>query len=325
VKLTPDSSIRFDLKEMLIESEAELNEDLLLYLDNEMPAELRPEFEEALDLDPEMLNELILFSKTKLDPKEPLIEFPHKQSLYRTEERRRVIPIFWQRLAAVAAVLATIIITTVSIYNNRTADGAGQLAKGDGVKAPVVNDSSANRDNVAKETISPVDPQVKEELKGQVKDQVTEQVKEQANTGVAVNDKKSAIQRSANQSQVKETKVSPVQFAQNNNPTIQQPSKNDNVIASTTKEDVDANKNKNQQLPVTQQNNDALQSVASVSPPFISDAPSANDDNVDADQSSRKNKHRGFFRKVTRTFEKNTNIKATDDDRLLVGGLAIRL
>jgi hypothetical protein len=40
----------------------------------------------------------------------------------------------------------------------------------------------------------------------------------------------------------------------------------------------------------------------------------------------RKNKLRGFFRKVTRTFEKRTNINTTDDDnRLLVGGLAIRL
>jgi hypothetical protein len=33
----------------------------------------------------------------------------------------------------------------------------------------------------------------------------------------------------------------------------------------------------------------------------------------------KKNKLRGFFRKVTRTFEKTTNIKATDDeDRLLL-------
>ena len=40
----------------------------------------------------------------------------------------------------------------------------------------------------------------------------------------------------------------------------------------------------------------------------------------------KKNKLRGFFRKVTRTFEKTTNIKATDDeDRLLLGGLAIKL
>jgi len=40
----------------------------------------------------------------------------------------------------------------------------------------------------------------------------------------------------------------------------------------------------------------------------------------------KKNKLRGFFRKVTRTFEKRTNIKATDDDdRLLIAGLAIKL
>ena len=50
-------------------------------------------------------------------------------------------------------------------------------------------------------------------------------------------------------------------------------------------------------------------------------------DQADLDQSSgKKNKLRGFFRKVTRTFEKRTNIDATDDDnKLLVAGLAIKL
>jgi hypothetical protein len=45
------------------------------------------------------------------------------------------------------------------------------------------------------------------------------------------------------------------------------------------------------------------------------------------EQSGKSNKGiRGFLRKVTRTFEKRTNIKATDDDdRLLVAGLAIKL
>ena len=44
------------------------------------------------------------------------------------------------------------------------------------------------------------------------------------------------------------------------------------------------------------------------------------------DESGKKNKLRGFFRKVTRTFEKRTNIKATDDeDRLLLAGLSIKL
>jgi hypothetical protein len=45
-----------------------------------------------------------------------------------------------------------------------------------------------------------------------------------------------------------------------------------------------------------------------------------------AGNAGKKNKLRGFFRKVTRTFEKRTNIDPTDqDNRLLVGGLAIKL
>lgn len=39
----------------------------------------------------------------------------------------------------------------------------------------------------------------------------------------------------------------------------------------------------------------------------------------------KKNKNRGFFRKIARTFEKRTNIDPTDDNRLLVAGLAIKL
>jgi hypothetical protein len=40
----------------------------------------------------------------------------------------------------------------------------------------------------------------------------------------------------------------------------------------------------------------------------------------------KKNKLRGLLRKVTRTFEKNTQVNATDEnDRLLIGGLALKL
>jgi hypothetical protein len=50
------------------------------------------------------------------------------------------------------------------------------------------------------------------------------------------------------------------------------------------------------------------------------------DDVVIGQQGGKRNGLRGLLRKVTRTFEKNTNISATDDDdRLLVGGLAIKL
>ena len=43
-------------------------------------------------------------------------------------------------------------------------------------------------------------------------------------------------------------------------------------------------------------------------------------------QDDKKNKLRGFFRKITRTLEKRTDIDATDEDgKLLVAGLAIKL
>jgi len=51
-----------------------------------------------------------------------------------------------------------------------------------------------------------------------------------------------------------------------------------------------------------------------------------NDEDVAVIEPENKTKFRGLLRKITRTFEKTTNIKATDDqDRLLVAGLAIRL
>ena len=46
----------------------------------------------------------------------------------------------------------------------------------------------------------------------------------------------------------------------------------------------------------------------------------------ESQQDDKKNKLRGFFRKITRTFEKRTNIEATDDDgKLLIAGLDIKL
>ena len=46
---------------------------------------------------------------------------------------------------------------------------------------------------------------------------------------------------------------------------------------------------------------------------------------TDEDPGGKKSKLRGFFRKLTRTFEKTTNIDATDEDRVLIGGLAFKL
>ena len=64
-----------------------------------------------------------------------------------------------------------------------------------------------------------------------------------------------------------------------------------------------------------------------VQPLYASTSPAGiNDEDEPLESSGKKSKLRGFLRKVTRTFEKKTNIDPTDDsDRLLVGGLSLRL
>ena len=54
--------------------------------------------------------------------------------------------------------------------------------------------------------------------------------------------------------------------------------------------------------------------------------PESQNGDVALDQpDEKKNRSRGLFRKIARTFEKRTNVDPTDDNRLLVAGLAIKL
>ena len=64
-----------------------------------------------------------------------------------------------------------------------------------------------------------------------------------------------------------------------------------------------------------------------VTKPPVETFPPKNPDVVYAslEEGGKNKKNRGFFRKLARTFEKRTNMTASDDDKLLVGGLAFKL
>jgi hypothetical protein len=69
---------------------------------------------------------------------------------------------------------------------------------------------------------------------------------------------------------------------------------------------------------------DPVVTPASLQPLYTSNTSDKADNDVR--QKGKGGGFRGFVRKITRTFEKNTNIETTDgDDRLLVAGLAIKL
>src|SRR5450432_3159163 len=77
----------------------------LLYLDGELGPVDKQAVESFLNENSDLQKEFILLQQTIFSPEEMIFE--HKELLFRKEEKRRVVPIYWVRIAASIAVLLT--------------------------------------------------------------------------------------------------------------------------------------------------------------------------------------------------------------------------
>ena len=129
--IVPAEKIMFKGKDNLLKPEtvsAEMQEQLLLYIDRELDATQSKELELLLASDESTSTELHSLQKTKIVPDNNIV-FADKKLLYR-KEPSRVIPFEWRRLA-VAAIFIGFAIWGTAIYFNS------------GSKV-VVNDTTAN-------------------------------------------------------------------------------------------------------------------------------------------------------------------------------------
>lgn len=333
-KLEPDTQVIFGDKEDLMKINGETpvtlsnyEEWFLLYADHELnPAQQRA-VEAFLAAHPALQQEWDCIQKSRLVADETVV-FANKELLYRHTEKVRTIR--WWRIAAAAVLLISAGITTAVLLNrdkpgstippvaNIKADGTqaplpgpGQTAQNNQPEparnsAPVSNDPAANpvvaapvNNNTAAASRNNRQASPKNESRIQNRNPMPVMTPEQANR---------------NEMAIAENKTVP---GTNNlplpdqNPNFNQYKKNDEAIA---KNEIPAEIKKQPNLPLT-----------------ISNVTTGNPQPSDIIQASlpetgKKNKLRGFFRKVTRTFEKRTNIEATDgEDRLLIAGLSIKM
>jgi len=319
-KLTPDTDIVFAGKAELLKGQkasivnlSNYEEYLLLYTDNELNPEQKAAVEQFAAENLAVQKELDLLRFTRLQPES--IEFPDKASLYRSEEKVRALPVRWWRAAAAILILG-LGLTTLWYTNNKPATDSVAIEKTkDGIKspAPLVN--------------------TKEE------------------TGVAAlqgNDSPEAGADTATQQAVAEngikTNTNQVQRDQTpaNKNILKDPAPvNNNALATQQPNDKPSNNlpqpaynpyvlKPNDAIaytPAPEKNNSPEKTLTN---PVVTNPDPAPSDITNAsfkeENGGKKNKLRGFFRKVTRTFEKRTNIDPTDqDNRLLVGSLAIKL
>lgn len=341
-KFIPDEQVIFSQKEELLFSGddsfitiSNYEEWLVAYIDNELTPAQRTAVETFAGQHITVQKELELLQQTKLQPE--TILFPDKESLYRKEEKVR--PIVWWRIAAAAVLFIGIGTTAVVLLNNKNGNetiGTGTVASTDGTKqaatpadnttTPVVNNTSAATE-LADNNSNIIVPNTTEQASQNKKIAAPQKVQPYiANEKTVVPDNSSV------------NKKEPEVFAviKDDKPTnnLPQPLYNPNVnnkpdnsvdanAAMTASND---NKVAQQQItnnsPVTTTPPDTYnqQNDAKANPEVTDDVMYASNNN------GKKGKLRGFLRKVTRTFEKRTNISATDDEeRLLVGGLAIKL
>ena len=322
-KLSPDTEIIFPGKEDLLKLNGETpitltnyEEWLVLYIDNELNADQRKEVEKFIATNPSIKEELLLLQRTQLQPEQ--IEFAGKESLFRKEEKVRAFPVRWWRVAAAAVLLLGIGISTAVVINKRSS-GKEDIVKDDGTekktnsKNPVITpvnkeNAPVNETAVADNVQQIFDPAVKQNNKNT----------DVKNNNAIVKEKLPPVNI---QSPLK--KEEPV-VADKNKPSnnLPPPLNNPNINKNNTQDAFAGNKPSNEK-----NNTEELLTSPPVTFPHEETFPPENPDVSFAslEEGGKNKKNRGFLRKIARTFEKRTNMTATDDDRLLVGGLAFKL
>jgi hypothetical protein len=297
----PVEEFCFDKKDLLAENMkmTSVDEELLLYIDNELPADKKNivELELASNKDYQFQHQVLL--QTKLDPSEE-ITYPNKKELYRQTERVISFKI-WMRVAA-----AVVIIAIGSWFYFRDSSSVNPIP---------AQEFTANNSNQVQPKTSPAKKDV----------DVPQQVAENslANT-IADNSsaaKEKKIENVVSEKLREENKASQdvIAFSE---PVV---TKQESDFVKTTSIDYNPDTELTRMVS-TNLNKDFINNTAvtfessprTINNPVVSEEPTDNND--------RKGSIKGFLRKATRMIEKRTGFDPTNENgELLIGAVAINL
>lgn len=280
-----------------------VDEDLLLYIDNELPAPQAKELERKIAAGGELALQHSLLQRTKLDAAE-IVPCPRKEELYHRSER---VVLFrpWMRVAAAVALIA---VSGVFYFRS-----SGPATTQDPVTAP------------AGGSIAQVQPKQNPSTTGTQPAQ--DAMAAQSQQAPAEHNEVAAVSNH---------KVNTVRVPRNDAPVTE---KNQIALQTPDPKDVPTEYTDNKRRPdavntVSQLNSalnftetvkgavtivasDRINSIASVTPAATGS---------DIEDNTRKGSFKGFLRKATKVIEKRTGINPTNDDgELLIGAVAVKL
>jgi hypothetical protein len=156
-RVEPDEQFFFPDKNELLKEVCE--DTLLLYVDGELDSKDRAAVEDLINRDHSTATELRQLLLTVSEPDLSIV-FKHKESLFRTERRRRVAPLFWMRAGVAAAVLTA----GALLFLNRP-HGKGSL--------PVALTEKKDAGPVTPHTVTPLYPEKARASAQMIKPEIT--------------------------------------------------------------------------------------------------------------------------------------------------------
>lgn len=297
--------------------------EIIMYLDAELTANDKKAFEQKLAGDTVLQQQVALFAKTKLQASAAEV-FPDKALLYKEEEnRRRIVPMYWLRMGVAAAVLLTLGVGGFKWLNNpvkETEHGSMAVTTTTDAKAtnpviPVVTEgTTAAEDKVEQEQ---AEATIKE-------NNIT--IQQPANTASYAANKNTGNTNVAVTNQPATTLLQTGVTNNNGNNNLPSSDKNP-YINGMNNAAVENGIAEIKPLNTTGNNTIVPQVKNNSQPAFASNSQHVFDEVVEVEEpENKKNKLRGFLRKVTRNFQKQTSIDMTNgDDQLLVAGFALKM
>lgn len=296
----PVDDVSFEGKEELLSpvmKVAAADENLLLYIDNELPAAERKLVEKKITADNDYALQHTLLLQAKLNGKE-VISYPNKKELYRHE--RKVVPFgFWMRIAA--AVIVLLSGSLFYLFSNKQLPVNSDLAKHTDEKvAPVHRQTATPVEQTIEKAIVPG----KDVASVKTTDKADEQKQLKRVVDVGENRQQQATASVDEQSAInKHPEAVRLDGKQLTSPAIEPIAAVNKTIAP---------------LPVTSKTDSSYNKQNSAT----------NNPEVDwaVETTEKKTPARGFFRKVSRFIERKTGIgTANADNELLIGSVALKL
>jgi hypothetical protein len=237
------------------------------------------------------------------------------------------VPMRMIRWAAAAAVLLAVSFSAVKYFNDKPGQIQPGIAKTD--TSGKQNPSTVNpADNIAVE---------KDQKKNEnaivpdnnIEQPVIDEKEKQNNLALTADKQKKNLPKEIKQQNIKLIEEKNRETIANNNqpPSNNLPTPKNNPYLNKGEEAIASNLgDKNQKIV-----NEAITNERNVTNPYSAPLYISNSTTIDTpvytddEDESKNKKSRGFFRKVTRFFEKNTGIKTTDDDKLRIAAFTVKL